>query len=68
MKIKDLRQKTGLSQSKFAIYLGIPLTNIQHWEQGVRNPPEYVMGLIQRVMIADGKLIIDGKDDGEKHA
>ena len=48
--IKKLRNKTGLSQSKFAAFLGIPVINIQHWEQGVSNPPEYVIGLIYKVL------------------
>ncbi len=53
-KIKELRTITGLSQSKFASYLGIPVANIQHWEQGVTNPPGYLLTLISRVMKNDG--------------
>ena len=48
--IRNLRDKTGLSQSKFASFLGIPVINIQHWEQGVSNPPSYVIGLINKVL------------------
>ena len=56
MTIKELRKATGLSQSKFATYLGIPTINIQHWEQGVANPPEYVLNLIIRVMKLEHKI------------
>lgn len=56
MTIKELRTITGLSQGKFAQYLGIPTINIQHWEQGVSNPPEYVLNLIIRVMKLENKL------------
>ena len=57
MVIKKLRELTGLSQNKFALYLGIPVANIQRWEQGVVNPPEYVIGLIKKVMCYDGYSI-----------
>ncbi len=53
-KIKELRKYTGLSQSKFANYTNIPVANIQNWEQGVSNPPEYVISIISRVMKYDG--------------
>lgn len=56
MTIKELRKATGLSQSKFAAYLGIPTINIQHWEHGVANPPEYVLNLIIRVMKLEHKI------------
>ena len=48
--IKELRNTTKMSQSKFAMYLGIPVANIQHWEQGVSTPPSYLVALISRVM------------------
>ena len=56
MTVKELRKQTGLSQSKFAEYLNIPVVNIQHWEQGVRNPPKYVMPLIERILITEGMI------------
>ena len=52
--IKELRTTTKMSQSKFASYLGIPVANIQHWEQGVASPPTYLVSLITRVMKHDG--------------
>lgn len=57
--IKELRTAANMSQNKFASYLGIPVANIQHWEQGVSNPPGYIPMLIYRVMKADG-YISDG--------
>ena len=61
MTIKLFRLYTGLSQNKFAKYLGIPVANIQRWEQGIVNPPEYVIGLIQRIMINDGYPVEEDK-------
>ena len=52
--IKELRTTTKMSQSKFATYLGIPVANIQHWEQRVASPPTYLVSLITRVMKNDG--------------
>ena len=54
--IRALRDTTGMSQSKFALYLGIPVANIQHWEQGITTPPDYVASLISRVMKNDGYI------------
>ncbi len=49
MTIQELRKKTGLSQSKFAEYFGIPLRTVQEWEQGRRKPPEYIPKLLERI-------------------
>ena len=58
--IKELRNITQMSQNKFASYLGIPVANIQHWEQGVTTPPNYlVVALISRVMKNDGYISND---------
>lgn len=47
MTIKEMREKTGLSQNQFAVMIGIPVANIQYWEQGQRKPPEYVVNLLE---------------------
>lgn len=44
--IREIRDTTGLSQSKFAAALHIPLRTIQAWELGERACPEYVVELI----------------------
>ena len=54
--IKELRSTTKMSQNKFATYLGIPVANIQHWEQGVTAPPNYLISLISRIMKYDGYI------------
>ena len=56
MTIKEIRKKLNMSQSEFANYLEIPIVNMQHWEQGVSNPPEYVLRLINRLLKAENKL------------
>ena len=49
MKIKELRQLTGMSQSKFATYFGISVRNIQEWEQERKQPPPYLLDLLKRI-------------------
>ena len=44
--IKEIREATGLSQSKFCSALNIPLRSLQKWETGERSCPEYVVELI----------------------
>lgn len=39
-----------LSQSQFAEYFEIPLGTLQNWEHHRRQPPEYVIKLIQKVL------------------
>lgn len=48
--IKQMRARLGMSQSQFAKEFNIPLHNIQHWEQGFRTPPEYVVLLLEEVI------------------
>ena len=56
MTIKEMRNRTGLSQNKFGKLLNIPTINISRWEQGVSNPPEYVINLIEEVLYYKGLL------------
>lgn len=36
--ISDIRERTGLSQSQFAVLLGVSVRTLQEWEQGRRAP------------------------------
>jgi DNA-binding transcriptional regulator YiaG len=44
--IREIRDSTGLPQSKFAAALHIPLRTVQAWEIGERACPPYVVELI----------------------
>jgi len=50
MKNKELRDLTGMSQSKFANYFGISVRNIQEWVQKRKQPPPYLFGLLKRIL------------------
>lgn len=56
MKIKELRTKTGLSQSKFAAFIPMSVRTLQDWEQGKRTPPDYVVSLIEYKLRNEGLL------------
>ena len=62
MTILELRQKTGLSQSKFAQRFYLNVRTVQQWEQGTRKTPDYVIWLIARVI--ELEEIINVKRDG----
>ena len=48
-----IRNRTGLSQAKFAKQYGIPLRTVENGESGVREPPEYVLRLLERAVNED---------------
>lgn len=47
VKLKEIREATGLSQKYFAESLKIPVRTYEQWETGKRTPPEYVVDLIE---------------------
>ena len=50
MTVKELRKKTGLSQSKFAEKYKINLWTLKNWEQGKGEPLQVVVHLLTRVI------------------
>ena len=62
MTILELRQKTGLSQSKFAKRFHLNVRTVQTWEQGTRKTPDYVIWLITKVI--ELEEIVNAKRDG----
>lgn len=58
MSIKELRLKTGMKQKDFAEKFGIPVRTLQDWENPKKpNPPEYVAGMLERI-VANGSTEI----------
>ncbi|NLA70182.1 MAG: helix-turn-helix transcriptional regulator [Clostridiales bacterium] len=55
MNIKEIREKTGLNKKEFSEKYCIPYRTIQNWEDGQRNPPEYVVMLLARVVEFENK-------------
>ena len=50
MNAQQLRKSTGMSQRVFAMYFGIPVSTLQDWEHGSRNPPSYVISMMDRIL------------------
>lgn len=51
--IVRMRKRKGLSRIDFAKYFGIPYRTVQEWELGRRRPPQWVIGLLERVVEED---------------
>lgn len=57
MKIKELREITGLSQQQFADKFKIPVGSLRNWEQEKRSPPEYLPGMIEEILRLEAQPI-----------
>lgn len=56
--IKELRTRTGMSQSQFADYFHIPKQTLQNWEQDRRECPQYLLELIEYKLEKERKFKI----------
>lgn len=53
MNVKELRILSALSQKEFSEKYTIPKRTIEDWESGRRNPPGYVIALLERAVKED---------------
>ena len=53
MNVKELRSTTGLSQSQFAKKYNIKLQTLQSWEAERRNPPDYSLKMLEKIVKED---------------
>ena len=51
-KVKGIREKTGLSQNRFATLIGVSKRTLENWEQGRRHPTGPARALL-RIVDAD---------------
>ncbi len=56
--IKELREEVGLSQSEFALLIGVSKRTLENWEQGRRTPTGPAKALL-RILKADPKHAIE---------
>lgn len=47
--VKTIREKTGLSQARFALLMGVSVRTLQNWEQGRRKPHGPAISLLRIV-------------------
>ena len=75
MTIKELREKTNLTQKEFAEKYHFTLRQVQTWEQGYRETPECILYLLEQVIERriemlgkkQMKLIIDIDEEDYKY-
>lgn len=48
--IREICEKYNLSQTELSKRFGIPLRTVQNWHSGVRNPPPYVVAMIEKIL------------------
>ncbi len=46
-KIKELRERTGMSRKDFCDYFQIPYRTVTDWESGKRHAPDYLIRLLE---------------------
>jgi putative transcriptional regulator len=56
--IKMVRRKLNLSQSEFALMIGVSLSTLQNWEQGRRRPEGPAQALL-KVAASNPKAVVD---------
>lgn len=52
-KSEEIRQILGISRSAFSRKYNIPLRTLEDWDAGRKNPPEYVLELLERAVLQD---------------
>ena len=62
MKIKEIRQASGLSQSKFANLISVSVDTLRNWEQGRRSPTGPAKALL-RAIANDPQHVISALSD-----
>ncbi|MFL5213789.1 MAG: helix-turn-helix domain-containing protein [Microvirga sp.] len=55
--VRCAREKTGLSQERFATALGLPVATLRNWEQGRFNPDPAARALM-RIVSNDPKRVL----------
>lgn len=55
---KEIRRSLGLSQSEFALLIGVSVATLQNWEQGRRCPEGPARALL-RVAAANPKAVLE---------
>ena len=54
VRIKELRESTGMNRKEFCNYFQIPYRTVTDWERGNRHAPEYVLRLLEYYIRMEG--------------
>lgn len=55
-KIEELRKELNMSLKEFSEYYEIPYNTVRQWEKGERNPPNYIIKLLNEKIEREKKL------------
>ena len=54
VRIKELRESTGMNRKEFCDYFQIPYRTVTDWERGNRHAPEYALRLLEYYIRMEG--------------
>ena len=63
VRIKELRESTGMNRKEFCEYFKIPYRTVTDWERDTRHAPDYVIRLLAYYIRMEGLLKDSRKDD-----
>ena len=63
VRIKELRESTGMNRKEFCDYFQIPYRTVTDWERGNRHAPEYVLRLLEYYIRMEGMSKIREESD-----
>jgi putative transcriptional regulator len=64
-RVREIREKIGLSQARFAPLLGVSVSGLRKWEQGVRRPGGAALTLLH-VMDRNPQAVLDALKPHER--
>lgn len=50
---EEIRKILGISRAEFSRRYNIPLRTLEDWDAGKKNPPDYVLNMLERVVNED---------------
>lgn len=65
MNTKEIRALLGISRAEFSRRYGIPIRTLENWDAGTRQPSEWVLNLLERVVREDAGGKTGGKNPGK---
>lgn len=52
--VKELRNRSGMSQRAFAAYFGIPRRTVEDWERDIGHCSKYLLDLLEYKLVKEG--------------
>ena len=62
-RVKAMRKESGLSQANYSSMFNIPTRTLQDWEHGKRNPPDYVVDMMEKILSSEHIIEIANKEE-----